>query len=427
MTEVGGVPGSYQVQVETDPSEAVSTARPAPAAVDTEVPSAVDMPLASASELPPSNGPIDYGLATSAVGTMSESVGVDFGRIAALMMMIDSELSRAARDSQVEQIEEVAAEMHTSAGDLRASAEMALVGGCVAGSMQIASAGITIGGGAKGMSLTTGSIAVEGEAPPVPLEETTTAPAEDTSAPATSPQAELDGGVKQPAPAQANTEETQQENVEETTEQDTKAKQKTSAEHLDGSGAFATVVRARAEHFAGYPGFGASFIHHRRNHQVCARLRVEDEGSQEQGRRRNGRKGARLHGTYEGIRRLDAKGCPGHDPGVPTDDGQHAPDEFAGLVASLDTSGHPHLTTRAKSSCGGVMAIAPSPRGMYPDRVRTRPPPPGRRGPCASPLAASPPRTSIPTPRRSSKRSRRRCDFRTFCGTSAVVVSITSR
>ena len=248
MTEVGGVPGSYQVQVETDPSEAVSTARPAPAAVDTEVPSAVDMPLASASELPPSNGPIDYGLATSAVGTMSESVGVDFGRIAALMMMIDSELSRAARDSQVEQIEEVAAEMHTSAGDLRASAEMALVGGCVAGSMQIASAGITIGGGAKGMSLTTGSIAVEGEAPPVPLEETTTAPAEDTSAPATSPQAELDGGVKQPAPAQANTEETQQENVEETTEQDTKAKQKTSAEHLDQ--ALSQQLSARAQNIS---------------------------------------------------------------------------------------------------------------------------------------------------------------------------------
>ena len=248
MTEVGGVPGSYQVQVETDASEAVSTTRPAPAAVDTEVPSAVDMPLASASELPPSIGPIDYGLATSAVGTMSESVGVDFGRIAALMM-IDSELSRAARDSQVEQIEEVAAEMHTSADDLRASAKMALVGGCVAGTMQIASAGITIGGGAKGMSLTTGSIAVEGEAPSVPLEETSTAPAEETSAPATSPQAELDGGVKHPAPAQGNTEETQQENVEEITEQDTKAKQKTSAEHLDQ--ALSQQLSARAEHFAG--------------------------------------------------------------------------------------------------------------------------------------------------------------------------------
>ena len=150
MTEVGGVPGSHQVQVETDASEAVSTTRPAPAAVDTEVPSAVGMPRASASELPPSNGPIDYGLAISAVGAMSENVGVDFGRIAALMMMIDSELSRAARDSQVEQIEEIATEMHKSADDLRASAKMALVGGCVAGSMQIASAGITIGGGRQG-------------------------------------------------------------------------------------------------------------------------------------------------------------------------------------------------------------------------------------------------------------------------------------
>ena len=233
MTEVGGVPGSHQVQVETDASEAVSTTRPAPAAVDTEVPSAVGMPRASASELPPSNGPIDYGLAISAVGAMSENVGVDFGRIAALMMMIDSELSRAARDSQVEQIEEIATEMHKSADDLRASAKMALVGGCVAGSMQIASAGITIGGGVKGMSLTTGSIAAEGKAPSVPLEETSTAPAEETSAPATSPQAELDGGVEQPAPAQGNAEETRQGNVEEMTKQETKTTQKAATEGLD--------------------------------------------------------------------------------------------------------------------------------------------------------------------------------------------------
>ena len=233
MIDVGGVSGSHRVKVETDASEATSTTQPVSATVDTEVPSALGVRIASASELPPSQGPIDYGLAISAVGTMSENVGVDFGRIAALMMMIDSELSRAARDSQVEQIEEVAAQMHKSADDLRASAKMALVGGCVAGSMQIASAGITIAGGVKGMSLTSGTVAAEGEGPSVPVEESSTAPAEETSTPAASPPAELGAGGEETAPAQGSAEETRQENVEEMTDQETRAKQRAATEDLD--------------------------------------------------------------------------------------------------------------------------------------------------------------------------------------------------
>ena len=233
MIDVGGVSGSYQVKAKTDASEAPGTARPVPATVDTEIPSAAGMPIASASELPPSQAPIDYGLATSAVGTMSENVGVDFGRIAALMMMIDSELARAARDSQVEQIEEVAAQIHKSADDLRASAKMALVGGCVAGSMQIASAGITIAGGVKGMSLTSGPAAAAGEGSSAPLEEPSTSAPEESSAPAASPQAELSPGVDESAPAQGSAEESGEENVEEMTEQETKAKQKATTEDVD--------------------------------------------------------------------------------------------------------------------------------------------------------------------------------------------------
>ena len=248
MIDISGVSGSYQGKVETDASEAASTTRPVPATVDTEVPAAVGMPIASASELPPSRGPIDYGLAISAVGTMSENVGVDFGRIAALMMMIDSELSRAARDSQVEQIEEVAAQMHKSADDLRASAKMALVGGCVAGSMQIASAGITIAGGVKGMSLTSEPVTAGGEGPSVPLEETSTAPTEETSAPAASPQAELDGGLEEPAPAQGSAEETRQENVEDMTEQETKTRQKATTEDQDM--ALSQQLSARAQNIS---------------------------------------------------------------------------------------------------------------------------------------------------------------------------------
>ena len=248
MIDIGGISGSYQVKVESDASEAASTARPFPATVDTEVPSAVGMPIASAPELPPSRGPIDYGLATSAVGTMSENVGVDFGRIAALMMMIDSELSRAARDSQVELIEEVAAQMHKSADDLRASAKMALVGGCVAGSTQIASAGITIAGGVKGMSLTSGSAAAGGEGQSAPLEETPTAPAEETPTPAASPLGEPGAGVEEPAPAQGRAGEARQENVEEMTEQDTRARQKATTADMDM--ALSQQLSARAQNIS---------------------------------------------------------------------------------------------------------------------------------------------------------------------------------
>ena len=248
MIDVGGVSGSYQVKVETDASEATRTTQPVAATVGTDVPSAVGVRIASASELPPSQGPIDYGLAISAVGTMSENVGVDFGRIAALMMMIDSELARAARDSQVEQIEEVAAQMHKSADDLRASAKMALVGGCVAGSMQIASAGITIAGGVKGMSLTSGPAAAAGEGPSVPVEETSTAAPEETSAPAASPQGELGAGVDEPAPAQGSAEDTGQENVEEMTEQETKSKQKSATEDMDM--ALSQQLSARAQNIS---------------------------------------------------------------------------------------------------------------------------------------------------------------------------------
>ena len=255
MNEIGGLQGTRQVQVGTDATEATGRTQPATAPVDTGVPAEIGMPRTSAAELPPSNGPIDYGLAISAVGTMSESVGVDFGRIAALMMMIDSELSRAARDSQVAQIEEVASEMHKSADDLRASAKMALIGGCVSGATQIASAGITIGGGVKGMSLTRASINVGEGATPMPTEETPTAPTEEPSAPveesgapAESVRAESGGGAEQPEPTKEVAEETRQEDVQETSEQDAKAKAKAKLESLDQ--AVSHQLSARAQNIA---------------------------------------------------------------------------------------------------------------------------------------------------------------------------------
>ena len=121
--------------------------------------------------------------ALGAARLMSDNVAVDFGQIAALMMEIDSELARAARDSQVAQIEVVAAQMHGAADELRSSAKLALAAGCVSGAAQIASAGITLGGGVKGMTLTAEPTAPSGGA----LAASESAPGAESSSPSVSP------------------------------------------------------------------------------------------------------------------------------------------------------------------------------------------------------------------------------------------------
>lgn len=124
--------------------------------------------------LPGGSPTVDLNLAHSAALAIAQNIGVDYARIAALMMLLHSELARAARDGRVLQIEQLAQRMHEIADDIRTSAMYALVGSIVSSSIQIASAGINIGGGLYGMSLT--SRGAKTPPPPKPNKPPTAAP-----------------------------------------------------------------------------------------------------------------------------------------------------------------------------------------------------------------------------------------------------------
>ena len=246
MSDVSGVSGSSGTRIETRPTEAPSVARQARPPTDTGTVEAAAPPPPVEPTIPPATGTINYGLAKSAAGTMGDYVGVDFGHIAALMMQIDSELARAARDSQVAEIESVAHEMHASAEDVRASARMALAGGLVSGGAQIGAAGMSLYGGIKGMKLTNSMPMVE---PEVNAPEPTTAGGTSlTGAPAEEPEPVTAGSGEpsaapledigmpeagQPSATETRTGQVRAETTRETVKEVSAAKQKAAATRLD--------------------------------------------------------------------------------------------------------------------------------------------------------------------------------------------------
>ncbi|MDE0365561.1 MAG: hypothetical protein OXP09_08300 [Gammaproteobacteria bacterium] len=246
MNDVRGIPGPSGTRIETGPAEAASAARSAAPPTDTGPVEAAGPPPPVEPPIPQARGAIDYGLAKTAAGTMADNVGVDFGHIAALMMLIDSELARAARDEQVAQIEAVAHEMHASAKDIRASATMALVGGVVSGGAQIGAAGMSLYGGVKGMKLTSSMPVVEPEAN---VPQTTTAARTSTAGASGEeplPQRTESGESPAPlpenmntpesgpqAPGEAQTRQVREETTRETVKEASTAKQKAAATRLD--------------------------------------------------------------------------------------------------------------------------------------------------------------------------------------------------
>ena len=254
MSDINRVSGPSRNRIETGRADAARTARRARASartgvsVDTGPVEPTGATQQSLPPLPPAGAPVDYELAGSATRVIADNVAVDFGHIAALMMRIDSELARAARDSQVEEIESVASQMHASADDIRESATYALIGGVVSGGVQIASAGISVGGGIKGMSLTRAMPAVE---PQVAEPETVSgAGGETPSAPKVSGESEAStpaagesaaGALEDidvPESGEARASETRTAQVREETTQETvkevsKARQKAAAVKLD--------------------------------------------------------------------------------------------------------------------------------------------------------------------------------------------------
>ena len=258
MTDINRVSGPSRNRTETGRANAAGTARRSRVSTDTRVPAdtgvsvdtgsveSAEAPHQSLPPLPRAGGPVDYGLAGSATQVIADNVAVDYGHIAALMMQIDSELARAARDSQVEEIESVASQMHASADDIRESATYALVGGVVSGGVQIASAGISVGGGIKGMSLTRGMPAAE----PQVVEPETVSGEETPSAPNVSGESEGSTPASGEAGAgaledvdlpdsgraeasQTRTAQVREETTQETVKEVSKARQKAATVKLD--------------------------------------------------------------------------------------------------------------------------------------------------------------------------------------------------
>ena len=246
MSDVSGVSGSSGTRIQIQGTEGAIAPPTVEPRTDTGTVDVAGPPTRAEPTMPPASGAIDYGLAKSAAETMADHVGVDFGQIAALMMQIDSELARAARDSEVTQIESVAQEMHASAKDIRASATMALVGGVISGGAQIGAAGMSLYGGVKGMKLTNAMPVVEPEAN-VP-EFTNTGPTTSTGASTEEqlplqtesgePSAPLSENLNapetgRPATTEAQTQQVREEATQENVNEVSTAKQKAAATRLD--------------------------------------------------------------------------------------------------------------------------------------------------------------------------------------------------
>ena len=241
MTDVGGVSRPSPNRIDAPSSQPPGRVPSAPP-VDVGRVDRTEPPPQSLATLPPGPQAIDYGQARSATQAMSDNVGFDFGRVAALMMQIDSELARAARDSQVAQIESVASQMHASADDIRESAKLALAGGVVSGATQIASAGISVGGGIKGMSLTSSSAASQaGAAAPEPAmgaanePAPTTGPEQPSGATPTAPTME-EAALPESSQTQAGqggTQALRQETTQETVAESSSGRQKMATRNLD--------------------------------------------------------------------------------------------------------------------------------------------------------------------------------------------------
>ena len=254
MNEVRDVSGPAGTGVRIDTTQ---TASPPPSnlPVDTGPVTRVGPPPQATPTLPPGPSAIDYGLAASGARAISQNVMFDISHIAAVLMLIDSELRRSAQDTQIEQIKSVADQTRAAADDIRESAKLALAGGVVSGASQIASAGISVGGGIKGMSLTGGSVATGASAEtaasgPVEPEPTSPAPEEGEAMPQTAAAAQetpvADSG--RAAPAESSVEQTRAEETRDTVKEMSTAKQKTAATRLDHT--MSQQLSARAQNIA---------------------------------------------------------------------------------------------------------------------------------------------------------------------------------
>ena len=151
MTAVSGIDHTFKANPRTG---GISDPHFSPPSIDSKAPGTRKSKQASGGQLPPSSGNTDNKSAYTAISAISQNVGIDYARIAALMLLIDSELARASKDARVIEIESIAQQLHGIADKIRTSAKLALAGGIVSGGLSIVSAGVSMAGGLYGASLT---------------------------------------------------------------------------------------------------------------------------------------------------------------------------------------------------------------------------------------------------------------------------------
>ena len=117
-----------------------------------------------------------------ALGVMDNNIGVDYAAILALIVKLSSEERRASSEAAVMDIQAVAAQTRVAANDIRSGAGLALAGGIISSTINIGAGAVSIGGGAKGMSM-----ASEAQAPVAPTEIESTAPETTESEPSAPP------------------------------------------------------------------------------------------------------------------------------------------------------------------------------------------------------------------------------------------------
>ena len=103
--------------------------------------------------LPSTDGEMSVASAQAGATIFSQSAGIDFSRIAEIILKLDFESEKASKDMVISDILDVATSMNESADKIMASAGLALAAGVISGAASIAAGGISIAGGAKTMSI----------------------------------------------------------------------------------------------------------------------------------------------------------------------------------------------------------------------------------------------------------------------------------
>ncbi len=151
MTSIDNVNSGTANRVQNEPSvaevQSKSTTRIPPYVPGESMPDA--MARTGAPSIPAPANNISHEAATFGLSTMNQNVTFDFSMFSALLIKMDQESEKLARDQIIADVQSVADEMEQAASDMEASAGLALASGIISGTASIVSGGISIAGGFK--------------------------------------------------------------------------------------------------------------------------------------------------------------------------------------------------------------------------------------------------------------------------------------